>query len=305
MNNYLCDVSVIIVNYNTKYFLEACLDSIRERCHGVSYEVIVVDNASSDGSCSRVKAGYSWTRLLENEENLGFGAANNIGAREAAGKYLLFLNSDTLFLNDALKAFFDHAEAEGPKLGVLGCWLRGADRRPVNSYGIFPTYAGCAAARMAFILPSRGCTTSEEMTRMARRVDCVTGADMFMKRELFLGMGGFDERFFMYYEETELQLRMARAGYRHAIIPEPGILHLEGRSSRGRMRSRLMMETSMYLYFAKTRGPSLGLYAFAFLHTLLSAFAIPRYTLSDNAIFYRSLRQRLPAILAGETPCSR
>ena len=298
-------IDVVIVNYNTEELLATCLDSIRGRSQGCSYEVIVVDNASSDGSCGRVTADYPWVRLIRNKENLGFGTANNLGAREASGKYLLFLNSDTLLLNDALKAFFDYAEAEGPGLGVAGCWLRGADRRPVNSYGIYPTYVGCAAGRMAFILPGRGCTIDEEMTRSARRVDCVTGADMFVERSLFLDLGGFDERFFMYYEETELQLRMTRAGLRHMIIPGPAILHLEGRSSRGRMRSRLMMETSMYLYFAKTRGPSIGLCAFALLYTLLSTFAIPKYSPADNALFYRSLLKRLPRILAGEIPCYR
>lgn len=132
------DISVIIVNYNTKQLLSECLNSIKDKTFGVDYEVIVVDNESKDGSQEMLIKDFPWARLIESGENLGFGKANNLGMSLAKGKYFLLLNSDTLLVNNAIKEFYDYAEAN-PGFGALGSVLLGQDNRPCHSYGKFIT----------------------------------------------------------------------------------------------------------------------------------------------------------------------
>lgn len=284
-----CDVSVIIVNYNTEALLADCLESVYEHTQGVDFEVIVVDNASVDGSRDLVRNSYPAVRLLENAENAGFGRANNRGAALARGRYVLFLNSDTRLLNDALKAFFDYCEAADGTLGVVGCWLRGADGGFVNSYGVYPSYGSSIANRLELALGIPAKPAGARQAGSACRVACVTGADMFMRTDLFLEAGGFDEDFFMYYEETELQRRLSRAGYRHELIPAPQIVHLEEGSKKSRMRSRVMMERSMYRYFYKTRGLSPAYLAFIFANSVLSLVSNLRYPWRDWLVYFHGL----------------
>ena len=119
------DVSIIIVNYNTKQLLKDCLNSIYEHTENISFEVIVSDNGSKDGSIEMLKAEFPQVILIENNANLGFGKANNKGLAIAKGKYIFYLNSDTILLNNAVKLFFDYFEENGKKenIGALGCNL--------------------------------------------------------------------------------------------------------------------------------------------------------------------------------------
>lgn len=132
------DVSIIIVNYNTKQLLSDCLSSIKEKTFGIEYEVIVVDNDSTDGSQEMLRQDFQWVRLVESGENLGFGKANNLGMSVANGKYFFLLNSDTLLINNAVKHFFDYAESNSD-FGALGAILFGSDNKPCHSYGSFIT----------------------------------------------------------------------------------------------------------------------------------------------------------------------
>src|SRR5574344_324590 len=135
------DVSIIIVSYNTCPLLYACLRSVYEHTAGVSYEVIVVDNKSNDGSAQMVARDFPQVHMIVNEKNIGFGAANNRGLDGARGKYIFYLNSDTILLNNAVKAFFDYFEAhDGERLGALGCNLTGRDGRVIHSCGTFPGF---------------------------------------------------------------------------------------------------------------------------------------------------------------------
>jgi len=123
---------------------------------------------------------------------------------------------------------------------------------------------------------------------------------MFMRASLFRRLGGFDPRFFMYFEETELQRRVRRLGLARVIVPGPRIIHREGGSVKAKMRSRLTSETSMYRYFMKTRGPSPGLWSFFLAYTFLGLFAAWRYALADNFLYVRTALTRFPAILRGK-----
>ena len=132
------NVSVIIVNYNTKELTKNCLASIFEKTKNIDFEVIVSDNGSTDGSIEMIKSDFPQVVLIENNANLGFGKANNIAAKIAKGKYLLFLNSDTILLNNAVKEFFDRAVCEKNK--ILGCILVNEIGTPVHSYERFTPF---------------------------------------------------------------------------------------------------------------------------------------------------------------------
>ena len=129
------DVSIIIVNYNTKDLIKTCIDSIYGQTDQIKFEIIVVDNASKDGSQQMIKNEFPNVILIESPENMGFGKANNFGAKHASGKYLLFLNSDTILLNNAVRYFFDFSEQNNAnKIGALGSILLDIDNNPTHSF---------------------------------------------------------------------------------------------------------------------------------------------------------------------------
>ena len=133
------DVSIIIVNYNTKNLTLQCIDSIYEKTIGVSFEIIIVDNNSTDGS-QELLSQDNRIVFVEAGENLGFGKANNLGVEKSNGKFIFFLNSDTILVNNAIKCFYDYSiNHQQLKLGAIGCLLENRDGEKVHSYGFFPT----------------------------------------------------------------------------------------------------------------------------------------------------------------------
>lgn len=235
------DVSIIIVNYNTKELTINCLKSIYENTKGISFEVIVSDNGSTDGSIEQIKQAFPQVILLENNENLGFGAANNKGLEIAKGKYIFYLNSDTILLNNAVKILFDFWENSdnNSEIGALGTNLINKDREIIHSYGYFPTTLQlirdrirrplAMTARMIlkkYRVPKRN---NLFFNAMFGDVDYITGADLFVKNDK---NAFFDERYFMYTEEVDLQYKLKEKGLRRIIIDGPLIIHLEGASSK-------------------------------------------------------------------------
>lgn len=231
------DVSIIIVSYNTKEMLSECLRSIRGKTEGVEYEVIVVDNASSDGTVEMLRREFPEVVLIETGSNLGFGKANNIGMDAADGKYMLLLNSDTLLMGNAVKDFYDKAESmkrNGRKIGVIGTILTGVDDQTCHSYGRFitpRTEIREVLAKYFRFLKSES-NTRPAMIAGEKRVDYVTGADMFVPRSVYEDTGGFDPDFFMYCEEVDWQKRMEEKGLERIVTPTSGIKHLEGGSDK-------------------------------------------------------------------------
>lgn len=241
------DVSIIIVNYNTKQLLADCLATIFEKTKNVIFEVIVVDNASTDGSEDYIKERYPDVKWINSGDNIGFGRANNLGAKYATGKYLFLLNSDTLLLNNAIRLFFDYAEShQQEKIGTLGSWLLNKEEMPNNSFGFFP----CAKNEINYLLGKYHLPTKED-TITEKEVDYIIGADLFIEKRLFDELGGFDKNIFMYYEETDLQYRIAQRNLSRKIIPGPRIIHLEGGSfeNNGLSFKRFMMAQTSYNYY--------------------------------------------------------
>ena len=231
------DVSIIIVNYNTKELTRNCLNSIFKQTKEISFEVIVSDNGSTDGSIEMIKVDFPHVILIENNVNLGFGAANNRGLTKATGKYVFYLNSDTVLLNNAVKIFFDYWEnaANKERIGALGAILLDYDLRPCISYGKFPTTKNelwylfkCFLSSMYIKKLWLKVCKGKHIEYSVGYVDYVIGADLFLKNN---SSSFFDERYFMYYEETDLQLHLAKHGLHRIIIDTPKIIHFEGGTS--------------------------------------------------------------------------
>lgn len=244
-------VSIIIVSYNTRALLERCLDSVERLSGHVSHELVVVDNGSVDGTLEMLRAKYPGVLVIATSENLGFGVANNLGARHARGEFLLLLNSDAAFLNDALTGFLEgYTALAGCNPGALGGWMTDEDGRPAHSAGQQPRIGRDMGRRLRLlrIPPHR-----KPGTRHAS-VGYVSGADLFVPRVLFIAAGGFDPSFFLYSEEVELQCRIQARGHASILVPGPRILHTGGASSPTTNSRRIEMTVGALTYYRVVRG---------------------------------------------------
>ena len=211
MNDIL--VSIIIVNYNTCPLTCACIDSIFQNVHSCKFEVILVDNASSDNSIIEIKRRYaSSVKLVASDSNLGFGRANNLGVKHAFGQYLFLLNSDTVLRNDPFSYFFEFLHRR-ENIGALGAYLKDGNRVYTKSGGNFYSMSKylMMGVKRFFFVPS-----NEEipLSNDSCKVEYVIGADLFIRKELFEEIGMFNKHIFMYFEDVELCKRLLEAGYR-------------------------------------------------------------------------------------------
>lgn len=251
----LLDISIIIVNYNTKELTRNCLRSVFMQTKDILFEVIVSDNGSTDGSLEMIKSEFPQVILIENNENLGFGAANNRGLDVAKGKYIFYLNSDTVLLNNAAKFFFDYWENNKKKeeIGVLGAMLLDKNECFNTSYGNLPIsrmelnyLRNCFLSSIYVKYLYSKISSVNLIKEYYGEVGYVMGADLFMKNDKF---ARFDERFFMFYEESDMQFRLQKHGKKSLIIKRPKIIHFEGGSDN---RNRLIYDfrklTSIYYW---------------------------------------------------------
>lgn len=267
------DVSIIIVNYNTLKLTSECINSVFEITEGLKFEVIVVDNASSDGSRD-VFSKDNRINYIYSEKNLGFGRANNIGARQAKGDFLFLLNSDTYLINNAIFLMWQRMKRfkdDDSKVACIGCMLRSDEGLIIHSYAKFPSMKRsllgyCFIPILKRLRLSKGLSpiSNYEYDSYCQSdnfdVDSITGADLLVDHDVVKKFGLFDSDFFMYYEDTEMQHRFKEAGYRMVICQDAQIVHLEGKSNREWTPKRTaMILRSMMLYFRKTSGSHLFL----------------------------------------------
>jgi GT2 family glycosyltransferase len=230
------DVSVCIVNWNCRHRLRACLRSLRVQLQKVRLEVIVVDNGSTDGAPEMVARNFPRVRLIRNAENGGFARANNQAAARARGRYLFFLNNDTVVPPGALRGLLDYADAH-PEAGIVAPRLCGADGRPQTSCRLWPSPAAllhrtvlcrCTGlfrrAYRRWRWRGGDCTTT-------RPVEVLMGAALLVPRRVFAECGPWDEDYTFGGEDIDL---CARVGRRHAVVyhPEVSIIHFGRLSSR-------------------------------------------------------------------------
>lgn len=258
------EVSIIIVNYNTRDILNQCLGSIYQYTADINFEIILVDNASADGSTEMIKARYPEVILIESKENLGFGRANNLGAKHASGTYLFLLNSDTIMLENSIKILYNFFESTNdPNLAVIGCKLLDINKRPHISYGNFPSIRqelfeyGLSRIFRKYYLTKLSPSVCDA-SRQIKEVDYIMGADLFFKKQIFEQVNGFDEDFFLYYEETEICFRLKKKGYRILWVPLTSIIHYIGASGNQTKEFNYwileQLHKSKYLYYKKCYG---------------------------------------------------
>ena len=221
-------LSVVIVSYNVRSYLEQCLQSVQRALEGTEGEVFVVDNHSDDDSVETVRQHYPWVRLIENQENLGFAKANNQAIRQAQGDYILLLNPDTVVAEDTFHgvlAFMDeHPKAGGA--GVMMCYEDGS--RAPESRRALPTPWVAALKMMGF---TKRYYLSDLPWDQPCRIEVVSGAFCLLRHEAIKTVGLLDEDFFMYGEDIDLSYRLLKGGWENWYLPY-SIIHYKGRSTR-------------------------------------------------------------------------
>lgn len=234
----MCDLSVIIVNWNTYVLLRQCLASVYRYTHGLTFDVWVVDNGSTDGSPEIVQREFPTAHLIRNQENLGFAKANNQALQQAPGRYLLLLNSDTVLHNNVFQPMLAFMDAH-PAVGIAGPRLLNADGSRQYSCDFFPR-------RPLRLLREKildGCWPGNRLTRRGKMahwdyqtnflVDYVIGAVLCIRRQTFELIGLLDEEFFMYAEDIDWCYRAVRAGWEIYYLGEQSVYHHNRGSSEG------------------------------------------------------------------------
>lgn len=251
------DVSIIIVNWNTCKITCECLQSVHEQTVKSKIEVIVIDNASTDDSVRMIKEKFPQVRLIENSANRGFAAANNQGIRVAKGRYLLFLNSDTLVLDGAIDKVVSFADGN-PDAAVVGCCVLNADKTLQSTCFMFPSVLNMllSSTYLYKLFPKSKLFGRERMSWWdrtdVREVDVATGSFMLVRHEAIEQVGMMDEQFFMYAEETDWCYRFKQTGWKILFTPTAEIIHLGGASSRQvKPEMTLQLRGSILLFFDK------------------------------------------------------
>ena len=251
----MSDLSIIIVNWNTKEFLLPCLRSILGGERRMDWEVIVIDNGSQDGSREEVKKVFPFAHFVENEKNFGFAKAANQGLQKASGRYVLLLNPDTQVKNGAIERLVLFMEAHSD-VGVVGGQLLNADGSKQNSIANFPSLAtelfNKSLLRVLFPkrFPGKERNYSEPV-----EVDSVIGACMMVRREDLAQVGFLDENYFLFLEETDWCYRMKNAGWKIYHVPQAEVFHSQGKSAEAdKKRAKVEYFRSRYHFFKKNRG---------------------------------------------------
>ena len=260
------DVSIIIVNYNTLKMTKECIDSVFEKTEGLEFEVILVDNGSTDGS-KDFFVNDTRIEYIYIDSNLGFGKANNVGYKKASGDYLFLLNSDTKLVNNAVFLLWKTIKEENIKTSNIacgGCMLLNSGSQIIHSYAHFPSMLKSilnislfSLIRLFHFFEMSTNTSNYDYEKKKNLVtfdvDYITGADLMILKSVADKHGLFDPDFFMYYEETEMQHRYMKYGYRRIIVSSPKIVHLEGKSyNKCPVTKVTMILKSLFLYFEKT-----------------------------------------------------
>jgi GT2 family glycosyltransferase len=249
------DISVIIVNWNTKDLLKNCLNSIYQTIHDLIFEIIVVDNASSDGSVEMLEREFASVIRIINKENKGFGAANNQALATMKGEYALLLNTDAVLTLDAVNKLCNFCDTN-EKAGIVCGQLLNVDGSKQNSIASFPSLLTLAAntSLLEFLFPGRFPSKRYKHTSPIE-VDSAIGACMMIKRKALDETGFFDERYFFFFEETDLAYSMRLKGWRIYQVPDALIYHLQGQSIGHNVNSRIEFYRSRYQFFKKWHTP--------------------------------------------------
>ncbi len=255
------DVSIIIVNWNTKDLLKNCINSVYQTINNLIFEIIVVDNASADGSMEMIKQDFPQVIGIANQKNRGFGAANNQAFAVMKGKYALLLNTDALLTPEAVNKLWAFCETNNQAAIVCGQLLN-ADGSKQNSIASFPSLLTLATntSLLEYLFPQKFPSKRYQHTKSIE-VDSAIGACMMIRKKALDEAGAFDERYFFFFEETDLAYAMHQAGWKTYYVPDAFIYHLQGQSIGSNVRSRIEFYRSRYKFFSKWHSRNYYLFA--------------------------------------------
>ena len=299
----MIDVSIIIVNYKTCELLCNCIQSIISETKIYSYEVIVIDNASKDGSANIVKKKYPHIKLIENKTNKGFAYANNQGINITKGDYILLLNPDTVIIQSAIDKMIHYIKSN-THINALGCKLLNADMSLQPSCYRFPRLLPLIAniLHLWIILPLRKTFLLSSLLNKGYEdihpVDCVRGACLLTYKGIFKEIGLLDESFFMYAEETDWCYRLKKSGYSLYYFPEAKIIHYQGQSSKINYTTNMIQrQESIKIYYIKHYGKTVA-NIYLLLMFINNLIKIVEYSIVDIflLIFKRPLLSIIPFI---------
>jgi len=241
-------LSVVVLNYNVRYFLELCIKSVQAAIYDLDAEIIVIDNNSCDESCELLKQKFPEIILIENKDNVGFSKANNQGVEKASGEYICILNPDTVVAEDTFVKLLNFAKTK-EKLGIVGCRLiDGVGNYLPESKRNVPLLN--VAIKKILGNSKRYYANHVEENDIAK-VDILVGAFMFMKRELYLELKGFDEDYFMYGEDIDLSYRVLNKGYDNFYYGATTIIHFKGESTLKDKNYARRFYSAMQIFYEK------------------------------------------------------
>ncbi|HCC55601.1 MAG TPA: glycosyltransferase family 2 protein [Desulfobulbaceae bacterium] len=245
------DISIVIVNWNTRALLLDCLASVYATVMKLSFEVFLVDNASSDDSVAAVRAEYPRVKVIQNEKNLGFAAANNKALRIMQGKYALLLNTDTVLTEGAITRLFVYLESH-EEAGMACGQLLNADGTKQNSIANFPSLLTLIGNEtlLRILLPKRFPSKRQEYVGPIQVESCI-GACLMVRKTAMDAVGLLDERYFFFMEETDWARAMSKAGWQSRFVPDAKIYHLQGQSAGDNVEARKMFYRARYQYLRK------------------------------------------------------
>ena len=223
------NLSIIIINFNTSDFLDQCLQSIVQSRSSEEFEIIVVDNASTDGHSEMVKGKYPTINWIQNEKNVGFVSANNQAITKARGMYLLFLNPDTEILDNGLGTLLDYLK-NNSHVGVVGPQLLNSDRTFQHSYFSFPSFTSIFIEHILSARMMKWVEHPKPRSSFPLSVDVIRGACLMTRKSLIEEIGGMNEKMFMYSEETDLCYKIQGLQYSVQYIPTAQVIHHERKS---------------------------------------------------------------------------
>jgi len=305
-------LSVIILNYNVRYFLEQCVLSVQEAISTLDAEIIVIDNNSSDESCLMMKSKFPNVKLIENASNFGFPKGNNIGVSQARGKYVCILNPDTVVAEDTFVKILAFAERQ-TDLGIIGCKLIDGTGEflPESKRGIpTPWIAFTKIFGLYKIFPKSKLFNQYYAQHLGEdetgKVDILVGAFMFLKRDLYQELEGFDEDCFMYADDIDLSYRVLQKQKVNYYFHETTVLHYKGESTVKDEKYMKRFQEAMNFFYQKHFKKSwffeffiqIGIWFFSFVKMFQGK--VKSKPLPESVVFYSSnkvLSENLPSIL--------
>jgi GT2 family glycosyltransferase len=295
-------LSVIILNYNVRYFLEQCVLSVQKALENIDGEIIVIDNNSSDDSCTMMKELFPNIKLIENKENLGFPKGNNIGVAQAKGEYICILNPDTVVAEDTFEKILNSKfQIPNSEIGIIGCKLIDGTGKflPESKRGIpTPWVAFTKIFGLYKISNVFGKYYAQHLTEnQSGQVDILVGAFMVMTRELYNEIDGFDENCFMYSDDIDLSYMALKKGKTNYYFHETSVIHYKGESTVRDEKYMKRFQEAMNFFYSKHYKKSflfdffmkIGAFVFSFVKKNQSKET--KTTIDEYVIFSKDLLQ--------------